>query len=315
MTYPKPRLLPALACTLVMFSSPAAVAQGFTAATKSDSAEFRAYRLTIEDVRKYYAVMLAGIRLARTHPELAKADTADLSEAPLTVQARQFEASPEGRELLRAGGLTGRQYIVIGYVFAGAELARLGGDQSFLIHPANVAFINEHQAELERLQGEVQAALPESLRAPVMSMPAEGVRETVHLVVVGGPNAGTYDAQTSEGGCSYGLAGQGSWGNALSLTNPDPKKLSSLDLIVPNASAAAAGARQFLIIVGFGSFNPSVGYYQVDTRTEDRHTPSGSGTVTVEDRGNTATVTFSAQTSAGVKLEGKIECRSVIRVH
>src|SRR4051812_49187966 len=73
-------------------------------------------------------------------------------------------------------------------------------------------------------------------------------KETVHLVVTGGSNAGTYDASSDKGGCSYGLSGPGSWGNQLSSPKEkDPKKFNSLQLIVPNAKAAAGGSKEFLL--------------------------------------------------------------------
>jgi hypothetical protein len=40
---------------------------------------------------------------------------------------------------------------------------------------------------------------------------------------------------------------------------------------------------------------------------------SGSGTVTINDKGATALVTFDATTAAGVRLQGTIDCKSVMR--
>jgi hypothetical protein len=39
----------------------------------------------------------------------------------------------------------------------------------------------------------------------------------------------------------------------------------------------------------------------------------GSGKVTVDDRKDEATIRFSGVTTAGVKLEGRVDCRSIIR--
>jgi hypothetical protein len=151
-----------------------------------------------------------------------------------------------------------------------------------------------------------------ALAASLLALPALAeVKETVHLVVSGGPNAGSHDASTERGGCTYGLAGPGSWGNQLSAPGEkDPKKFNSLQLIVPDAKKAAGGTREFLIVVGFGPLMARSAEYTVDTRAGKA---SGSGTVTVEDRGTTAKVTFRVATAKGVKLEGTIDCRSVTR--
>jgi hypothetical protein len=138
---------------------------------------------------------------------------------------------------------------------------------------------------------------------------AAGVKETVHLVIAGGPNAGTYDGTTDRGGCSAGLTGPGSWGNQFSLPKEkDPKKLNSVQLTVPNAKAAAAGTHDFFLSVGFGPLLQRSAEYVVDTKKN-----KGSGTVTVADHGATATVKFDAKTADGVKLTGTIDCHSVLR--
>lgn len=133
-------------------------------------------------------------------------------------------------------------------------------------------------------------------------------KETVHLVISGGPNAGTYDATAEHGGCSAGLNGPGSWGNQLSQPKEkDPKKFNSLQLILPNA----ARPTEFFIAVGFGPLLHRSADYKVDTRPGKPAV--GSGTVKVADRGATAVMTFDVATPAGVKLQGTIDCKSVLR--
>ena len=144
---------------------------------------------------------------------------------------------------------------------------------------------------------------------------AQDVKETAHLVVKGGAQAGTYDAVGTRGGCSAGLTGAGSWGNQLSSPlDKDPKKFNSLQLIVPDAKAAAAGAKEFQLIVGFGPLMARTATYEVDTR-KDSKAKKGSGVVTVKDAGATARVTFAATTADGVSLEGTIDCKSVTRAN
>ncbi len=146
-----------------------------------------------------------------------------------------------------------------------------------------------------------------------MSAHADDVMETAHLVVTGGPNAGTYDAQSDKGGCSAGLTGAGSWGNQLSQPKEkDPAKFNSLQLIVPDAKKAASGGKEFFIMFRFGSIMGKNTEYTVETRPAEAK-KKGSGTVTVEDKGATGKVSFSVTSAEGYKFEGAIDCKSVMR--
>jgi hypothetical protein len=134
---------------------------------------------------------------------------------------------------------------------------------------------------------------------------AGAVKESVHLVVTGGPNAGTYDKTTDRGGCSSGLTTRGAWGNQLSdPKDNDTKHFNSLQLVVPDPKKP----HDFLLKVGFGPLLHRGAEYVVDTKTN-----KGSGTVTVVDRGATAVVNFDAKTAQGVRLNGTIDCKSVMR--
>lgn len=138
-------------------------------------------------------------------------------------------------------------------------------------------------------------------------------RGTVHLVVASGPHAGTYDATMTDGGCSYGLTSAGAWGNQYSVDKKDPKAFTSLQLIVPDAKAAASGTSAFQLTAGFGPlFGSGAASYDVNT-LPTANTKSGSGTVTVDDKGNTGTVTFDVKTADGIALKGTIECSAVMR--
>jgi hypothetical protein len=142
---------------------------------------------------------------------------------------------------------------------------------------------------------------------------AQDAKETVRVTVAGGKTPGSFEATGTRGGCSYGLSGPGSFGNQLSAPgDKDPKKLNSLQLIVPDAKAAAAGTKTFYLKVGFGPLMNRTAEYEVDTRAEAKPA-RGSGTVTVQDGGTTGKVTFSATTAEGVKLDGTIDCKSILR--
>ena len=135
------------------------------------------------------------------------------------------------------------------------------------------------------------------------------VKETVHLKVTGGPNAGSYEATTERGGCSVGLTTPGAWGNQLSdPKDKDPKHFNSLQLIIPNPKGMTSA---FSLLVGFGPIQKRSAEYKIETRTGQKK--DGTGVVSVVDRGETGLVTFSGTTAKGVKLEGTIECNSVMR--
>ena len=142
---------------------------------------------------------------------------------------------------------------------------------------------------------------------------ADAVVETVHLVVTGGPNAGTWEASSDKGGCSTGLTGPGSWGNQISQPKEkDPAKFNSLQLIVPDAKKAAAGGKEFFILFRFGSLMGKNTEYTIETRRSEAK-KKGSGSVTIDDKGATAKVGFNVVSAAGYKFAGTIDCKSVIR--
>jgi len=135
----------------------------------------------------------------------------------------------------------------------------------------------------------------------------------IHLEVSGGANAGTYDVEMKDGGCSYGLAGDDVWGNQYSVDAKNPNQLSSLQLVVPNAKAASNGTSEFQLTAQFGPLFGEGGHsYDVNTQKHTAST-SGSGTVTVQDQGKTGKVTFDVKTADGVGLKGTVDCQSVMR--
>jgi hypothetical protein len=145
----------------------------------------------------------------------------------------------------------------------------------------------------------------------VLAAPAAfaAVTETIHVVITGGAHAGTYNGSTDRGGCSAGMTEKGSFGNQYSLPKEnDPKVLNSIQIIVPDAKAAASGTHNFFLNVAFGRIFKRVAEYKVEPEKK-----SGTGTMTVHDKGSTAEITFDAKTADGVHLVGTIDCKSVTR--
>ena len=142
---------------------------------------------------------------------------------------------------------------------------------------------------------------------------------TIHVVVAGGEHAGTYDASSSEITCTYGYAGTGSWGNQYSVTGKKPNEFSSLQLIVPDTKDAADGTDKFLLTVAFGELmKPGYSEHTISTGAtiegvSDDVKKEGSGTITVEDKGQSGKVTFNGKTKDNVALEGTIDCHRLMR--
>lgn len=162
-------------------------------------------------------------------------------------------------------------------------------------------------------------------RAETEGAPAAGASSggaaatTIHLVIGGGPHAGTYDAESNDVTCTYGFAGPGSWGNQYSVTGKKPSEFSSLQLIVPDTKDAADGTDKFLLTVAFGEMmKPGYSDHTINTGAtlfggEERTAREGSGTITVADKGKTGKVTFKGKTKDNVTLEGTIDCHQLMR--
>ena len=146
-----------------------------------------------------------------------------------------------------------------------------------------------------------------------------GTATTIHLVIGGGPHAGTYDAKSDNLTCTYGFAGPGSWGNQYSVTGKKPSEFSSLQLIVPDTKDAADGTDRFMMTAGFGELlKPGYTEYTINTGASlsgpsDDVRKEGSGNITVDDKGKSGKVTFKGKTKEDVTLEGTIDCQQVMR--
>jgi hypothetical protein len=138
-----------------------------------------------------------------------------------------------------------------------------------------------------------------------------GTATTIHLVIGGGPHAGTYEAKSDDITCSYGFAGPGSWGNQYSVMGKKANEFSSLQLIVPDTKDAADGTNKFLITAAFGELmKPSYSEHTINTTKDNKE---GSGTITVDDKGKTGKVSFKGKTKDNVTLEGTIDCHELMR--
>jgi hypothetical protein len=144
-----------------------------------------------------------------------------------------------------------------------------------------------------------------------------GTATTIHLVIGGGPHAGTYDAKSDNLTCTYGFAGSGSWGNQYSVTDKKPNEFSSLQLIVPDTKDAADGTDRHddrrLRRAASARLHRVHHQHRGEPQRLVRRREEGSGTIAVEDRGKSGKVTFKGKTKADVTLEGTIDCHQLMR--
>jgi hypothetical protein len=154
---------------------------------------------------------------------------------------------------------------------------------------------------------------------PATSAPASGLGdvlnnkgEKITLTIGGsGPNAGSHEVTSPEGACSAGLTGESGWGNQYSITTSDPKQFSSLQLIA-NTPDGGNTTTDFMTTISFGElFSASETQYEI--KALGGESGAGSGTVTIEDRGETATITIKGETADGTPIEARIDCLSVLR--
>lgn len=138
--------------------------------------------------------------------------------------------------------------------------------------------------------------------------PATGdAKATLALTVTGGEFAGSYNGSVADGGCSRNLTGDNTFG--VQYSTDQPVKVSSVQVLVYDAkAAAAAGSDAFKSEFTFGDLFSGT---SVDV---DPSTNAGSGTVTIDDRGDSATVKISGEDGDGDRIEATIECNGVLDI-
>ena len=129
----------------------------------------------------------------------------------------------------------------------------------------------------------------------------------LQVTLTGGPKAGSYDKTQDMTTCTVGYAGEGKWGNAASDTD-DKDGLIGMDLIVDKPAEAKSGTQDFMMTVYMDDRLDPKNQFTIDPKNG-----KGSGTVTIDDRGATATVTVKGRTAEGVGVDAKVDCNQVLR--
>jgi hypothetical protein len=133
---------------------------------------------------------------------------------------------------------------------------------------------------------------------------------SVDLTITGGDYAGHYQVEiTGSGGCSTGVTGPGAFAVA-SVTVDPADAFGGPQITIYDADAAASGTdSQFSAAFPFNNYA-----YTVEVNpylSESQGGNFGAGTATLDNRGNTATVTIDGTTAAGETVNASIECHSV----
>ena len=165
------RLSPAL--LLLALAVPPVVAQAHAGAKDPDLVEIQHYTLTMDKVNRFYDSMKDLSELSKTHPELkGKLETDSDSHESLSAVERRISSQPVIVSTLAKHGYSPREFVVfeLAYfqaAFAEAMMKQPGADRAKImadggINPANIAFVEQHEAELTSLQKKMEAEKPAS---------------------------------------------------------------------------------------------------------------------------------------------------------
>ena len=128
----------------------------------ADTREIARYQLTMADLRKWAVASEKYHAYLRQHPELAKDnDKESKADDSLDEIEARVERLPEVRRLIESAGLGVRQFAVISFALLQASVGHMLVQQGqspdsvareFGIHPANLRFVKENEAELAKMK-------------------------------------------------------------------------------------------------------------------------------------------------------------------
>jgi hypothetical protein len=150
--------------------------------------------------------------------------------------------------------------------------------------------------------------------SPVSSVAAGG--DIVHVVLTGGPAAGTYSSAVDDPHCTLGLIGPGAWGVQWSIADAAAGQISSVQLVLAakgheDDENAMFKGTALLLSVTVGSLMDGT-TFDVDDKTDDSQ-DKGSGSAQVQDSGSAAVIHAIGTTKDGVKIDATVNCPTVSR--
>ena len=148
------------------------------------------------------------------------------------------------------------------------------------------------------------SAPPQATVAPPSANAGGTGSSVAHVVVGGGPQAGTYDGTSPKVDCNLGATGSGATYQDLAKTNG----MSGLTFI---AGEGGASPTKLYIQLLFGPV--TLQQPTLEIMTLDPASAKGSAKAQLEDTGGTINWTFDGRTADGVSVTGTVECGPVDR--
>lgn len=138
--------------------------------------------------------------------------------------------------------------------------------------------------------------------------PLSGPHANIKLVITGGEMAGTYEAVCQESCCSFGIAGDKTFGTQYSVEGKGPKELSSVQMIVNDVTGNKT-TTEFTVTFSFGElFTAESKSFTINTAGGHN---DGAGTLNLEYAADKATVHIEGKTKDGIGLNLDMECHRV----
>jgi hypothetical protein len=132
---------------------------------------------------------------------------------------------------------------------------------------------------------------------------ARAAMTVFHIVLVGGPDGGIYDATSREAVCSYQTTGaESSWAGLYA----DPADTAGLTAIQFRVPIEQGETNEFQLSLNRGTGTTSRNYV-VDGRRPWGE--NGKGRATVDRRGHGAVIRMDATTPEGVRVEAVVQCK------
>lgn len=138
---------------------------------EDDLEEIADYRLTMDAVRRYYQAQRNVFEAMREDPGLSdRLEDLDADVATLDEMQARYASVPELRDAIEEAGFTPREFSVLTWSLVQASIAQgaveMGVSRDSVVantgvRRANLDFVQEHQAEIERMQRELEALAPD----------------------------------------------------------------------------------------------------------------------------------------------------------
>lgn len=164
------------------------------------------------------------------------------------------------------------------------------------------------------------AALGGALLMATPALPQNSIGSSASVTLGSGPHKGKYDFAPKEA-CVLAAFSDKPLGLSVVMASRD----SSLSVDVPNLDQKHANEIQIVLVVAEvsqGGKATASTTYEIDTRPDSSLEPfkraerankgmTGKATTTLMSQGNNILLTFSGETTKGVKVTGEVTCRKV----